>query len=66
MTVAKIIGLKEGGHTIAKICWLTGVGRASMKYSYMFCEGGSDELPQKKPRSGCLQKISKHATSILK
>ena len=67
MTVAKIIGLKEEGYTISEICQLTGAGHTSVKkYSCLFCEGGSDELPQKKPRSGHSRKISKHATNILK
>ena len=53
VTVAKIIGLKEGGYTISNICQLTGGGRISVKkYSRLFREGGSDELPQKKPHFG--------------
>ena len=54
MTVAKIIGLKEEGYTISEICQLTGAGHTSVKkYSCLFNEGGSDELPQKKSCSVC-------------
>ena len=41
VTVAKKIGLKEGGHTITEICQLTGVRCTSVKkYSRLFREGG--------------------------
>ena len=41
VTVAKITGLKEGGHTITEICQLTGVRCTSVKkYSRLFREGG--------------------------
>ena len=67
VTVGKIIGLKEGGHTITEICRLTSVGHTSVKkYLCLFCEGGSDEQLQKKPRSGHQPKISKCAINIFK
>lgn len=66
-TVAQIIGLKVGGHTIKEICELTGAGPTSVKkYVRRFREGGNKDLPVTKHRSGRPRKTSKRATNILK
>lgn len=63
--IAKIIGLKEAGHTTKEIVDLVGVSRTSVKkYVARHRDEGAGSLPLPKKRPGRKRKTSRYAENI--
>lgn len=66
-TIAQIIALRKGGHSIKEVAELTGVGLTTVKtYWSRFKRDNSGDTPSQLPRSGRPRKSSKRAQNIVK